>query len=65
VLHHAVVVAGHGARADIRARAELRIADIAEVIDLGALADGRGLDLDEIADLRASLPISAPGRSRA
>ena len=50
MLHHAVVIAGDGARADIAVAADLGIADIAEMVDLGALADPRLLDLDEIAD---------------
>jgi hypothetical protein len=38
VLHHPVIVAGDGARADIGARPG-RIADIAQVVDLGPVAD--------------------------
>ena len=52
MLVEAVIVAGDGAGADISARADAGIADISEVVNLGALADLRLLDLDEIADMR-------------
>ena len=64
VLVDAVIVAGDGAGADIRLRADARVADIGEVVDLRPLLHVGVLDLDEVADMRA-LPDRAPGRSRA
>ena len=58
VLEDAVVVAGDGAGADVGAGADPRVADIGEVVGLGALLDDRVLDLDEVADVRR------PRRSR-
>src|SRR3990170_6549748 len=52
VLVEAVIVAGDGAGADVSAGADACVADISEVVNLGALADLRLLDLDEIADMR-------------
>src|SRR5262245_17642465 len=49
VLADAVVVAGDGAGADIGAGADGGVADIAQVIGLGAGLDHRFLDLAEIA----------------
>src|SRR5262249_9018044 len=51
MLLKAVIVAGDGAGADIAARPHARIADIGEMIDLGALADPRLLHFDEITDM--------------
>src|SRR5690606_31249666 len=48
----AVIIAGDRARADIGARADAGIADIAEVVHLGPRRDVGILDLAEIADLR-------------
>ena len=53
VLVAAVVIAGDGAGADIGAGADEGVADIAQMIGLGAGLDRRFLDLDEIADARA------------
>src|SRR3546814_13799455 len=49
VLQEAVVVAGDGAGADVGGRADRGIAEIGEVVRLGALAALGGLDLDEVA----------------
>ena len=46
----AVVVAGNRPRADIDRAAEGGVADIAQMIDLAAAADGRRFGFDEIAD---------------
>src|SRR5690606_15714990 len=51
VLVGAVVVAGDGARADVGARTDLGIAQVAQVTGLGALAEHRVLQLDEVADV--------------
>src|SRR5690606_28253925 len=48
-----VVVAGDGAGADVDAAADFGVADVAEVVGLAALAQGRVLGLDEIADVHA------------
>jgi len=50
VLHHAVVVAGHGARADVRMFADMRVAKIGQVADLHAFVEDGVLDFHEIAD---------------
>ena len=59
MLGGAVVIAGDRARADIRPRADLRVAQIGEVIRLCARAQVGRLQLDEIADMRSH----AEGRS--
>ncbi len=51
MLVEAVIVAGDGAGADVSARADARVADISEMVNLGALADLGLLDLDEVADM--------------
>src|SRR4029077_13200400 len=53
VLGTAVVIAGDGASADIGVGADKSVADIAQMIGLGAGLQHRLLDLDEIADARA------------
>ena len=53
VLVHAVVVRGDRARAEVRAGADVGVADVGEVRHLGALADLGVLGLDERADLHA------------
>ena len=50
VLHHAVIVAGDRARADIGFGADGRVADIAQVVHLGPFGDLRVLDLDKVAN---------------
>ena len=64
VFAEAVVIAGDRAGADIGLLANGRIADIGQVIGLGALAEVGLLHLDEIADLGV-LAEPRPGRSRA
>ncbi len=54
-----IVIAGDGSGADIGAGADSGIADIGQVVDLGAGLDGRGLGLDEIADPRRFADIGA------
>ncbi len=51
MLVEAVVITGDGPCADIRARADARIADISEVVRFRALLDARILNLDEISDM--------------
>src|SRR5262245_35872442 len=51
VLRYAVVVAGDRSRADVDARAHLGVADVGEMVGLGAGADTARLDLDEVADV--------------
>ena len=53
VLVHAVVVAGDRARADVDAFADLRVAQIGEMVRLRTFAQLRFLGLDEVADVRA------------
>src|SRR5690606_17589040 len=60
VFEEAVIIAGDRTGADIGFRADLGIADIGEVVGLGALAEPALLHLDEIADLR-TLADAAPG----
>ena len=47
----AVVVAGDGAGADVDALADDGVAEVAEVVGLGAFADGGFLGFDEVADV--------------
>ena len=58
MLQEAVIIAGNDAGPDIGGHADLRVADIGQVIDLGALLERRVLDLDEIPDPRT------PGNDR-
>src|SRR5690606_20568965 len=53
VLVLAVVIAGDGSRPDVRVFADVRVADVAEVVRLGALLEARVLRLDEVADTHA------------
>src|SRR3546814_12514737 len=53
VLQEAVVVAGDGAGADVGGGADGGVAQIAQVVGLGALAQLGVLDLDEVADMRS------------
>src|SRR5262249_36885144 len=53
VLAEAVVVAGDRARTDVAVAADGRVADVREVVRLGAGADLRLLHLDEVADVDA------------
>ena len=65
VLLLAVVVAGDGAGADIRRVADLGVAQIGQVLALGAGAEAGLLQLDEIADARVFGPTCASMRRRA
>ena len=47
----AVVVHGDGAGADVAGRADVGIAEIGQVVGLGAAAHAGGLELDEVADM--------------
>ena len=55
----AVVVAGDRARADVGACADVGVADIAQMVDLGAPLDRAAFHLDEVADARALADIAA------
>ena len=61
VLVAAVVVGGDRAGADVRAGADLGVADVGEVRHLGALADLGVLHLDERADLARRRRGACPG----
>ena len=50
-LVHAVVVAGDGAGADVHLLADRRVAEVGEVVGLGAALQLRLLHLDEVADV--------------
>src|SRR5277367_1616947 len=52
VLGEAVVIAGDSSRADVGVRPDSSVADIGQMIDLGAFLDLGLLDLDEVADSR-------------
>ncbi len=67
VLVRAVVVGGDAAGAEVDPLADLRIAEIGQVIRLGAVAEARVLDLDEVADMnvRAEIGAGAQARERA
>src|SRR5687768_2080603 len=64
MLRDTVVIAGDGAGTDIGAGTNGGVADIAEVVGLGAGLDDRLLDLDEIADVHVVLEASARAKSR-
>ncbi len=64
VLVEAVVVAGDGAGADVGAGADARVAEIGEVVGLGARADLGVLDLDEVADPRLLAELRARPQPR-
>src|SRR4051794_39245816 len=53
VLAETIIIAGDGARADVGPCADFSVADVAQVVDLRALANLRLLQLNEIADLGA------------
>src|SRR5262249_40822274 len=59
VLAHAVVVRRDRARADVHVLAHLRVADVAEVVLLGALADAAFLDLRVVTQLDAAADVRA------
>ena len=51
VLLNAVVVTGNGAGADVDPCSDLAVADVAEMVGLGALAQGRLFYFDKITDM--------------
>ena len=51
VLVRAIVVAGNGAGAEVHPGPDIGVADVGEVIDLGAQSDDGLLDFDEVADM--------------
>ena len=53
VLVGPIVVAGDGARADINPRADLGIAQLGQVVDLGTRTDAGLFGFDEITDMHA------------
>ena len=55
----AVVVAGDRPGADVRLGADLRVAEIRQVVRLGARAEFRGLHLDEVADMHLLAELGA------
>src|SRR6185437_14627814 len=59
VLGEAVVIAGDRSRADIRARADMRVAEISEMIGLGAIVDAGRLYLDEVANVYVGAEVRA------
>src|SRR5882672_2480957 len=65
VLVRPVVIAHDGPRTDVHVPAHLAVADVAEVVGLGALADAARLDLDEIADVDLRCELRARPRPRA
>ena len=56
----AVVVHGDRAGADVAARPDVGIAQIGQMVGLGAAPHARGLELDEVADMRARRPRPSP-----
>ena len=64
VLVEAVVVAEDGAGADVGALAHAAVADIGEVVGLGARLEPGVLDLDEVADVRACADVGARPEAR-
>src|SRR5215468_4636916 len=64
MLGDAVVVARDGSGPDIGARADASIADIGEMIGLGAGVEPRLLYLDEIADVNVGVEICAGSQPR-
>src|ERR1019366_1122074 len=64
VLVHAIVVAGDGAGADVGALADLGIAQVGEVIGLGAASQLDFLGLHKIADVRLGADLAAWAESR-
>ena len=54
-----VIVAGDGARADVGLWPNSCVADVGQVIDLGASTDASLFDFDEIADLDDAVQLCA------
>jgi hypothetical protein len=63
VLVRAVVVRDDAAGAEVDAFADLRIAEVGEVIGLRAVAEARVLDLDEVADVDVRAEVGAAAHS--
>ena len=59
-----IVVAGDGARTDVRLLADFRVAQIGEVHRLCAFADGALFELDEVADAHVSLQMTLGTQAR-
>ncbi len=64
MLEITVVIAGDGARADVRACTNLRVSQIAQVIGFGPCAQHRFLDFHEIADSGPRLQNGAGAKAR-
>src|SRR5207245_11676525 len=64
ILLDAVVVEREGARRVVDPRADLRIADVAEVVHLRAGLEARVLDLAEVPELNAALEIGSRTQMR-
>ena len=64
MLVETIVIAGDGARADIGARADARIAQIGQMVGLGAFFDPGLLHFDEIADMDVLLDHRAGTQTR-
>src|SRR5258705_1426707 len=64
VLAESVVIAGDRAGPDVGPRPDFRVADVGQVIDLGAFADLRLLQFDEVADLAALAEFGARSNPR-
>jgi phosphoglycolate phosphatase len=63
VLHHAVVVAGDGARADVGEFADVGVANIGQVADLDAFVEDGVLDFDEVANMHVFSKFRAGAQS--
>ena len=64
MLVRAVVVRGDRAGAEVDALAERRVADVGEVVGLGAVAERGVLDLDEVADVDVAAERRAGAQAR-
>ena len=64
VLVRAVVVGGDAAGAEVDALADVAVAEVGEVVGLGAVAERRVLDLDEVADVHVGAERRAAAQAR-
>ena len=64
VFVYAIVVAGDGAGADVRARADDGVAEVGEVVGLGTAAHANLLGLDEVADVSLRSDVTAGAQVR-
>src|SRR6185437_11497889 len=64
VLAIAVVIAGDGAGANVCPRPDPRVANIGEMVGLGAVLDRRRLDLHEVADMHVGPELRTWAKSR-